>query len=340
MLNKKVAKYFKIFLIVLGIISVLLLIWILADIGNAREFLENYDSYSNSGKNGFPKQLDFLISYTNATGDFTLMESTGISKEEGLAIMQQRNGTGPDPSTGSNPPNIPQDAQALRALILAAQGSDPGSSSSCDAVFKLLYPNTTNTYSSLYNWVDDGSTKKTIDDMNANMMSSVTVQVWKFKNFDPNSTSLEKESGTLSVYCCTSLHPIIKAIFAEIYADPSKPVIMTAGGHNVRYMNNKSTRNGGAKHTSTHSYGGTIDINDTIAGYRIDWNWNENNGDSKHPYPRSKSEWDKLPETQYKYVSIYQGCPIANAFKKYGLYPGVDWTIDNCDPMHFSIFNH
>lgn len=101
-------QFMKIYGIVYSVIIVIVIVFVIVDFGAANTVMDTYEANTGKGKNSFPKQLDFLISYTSATGDFTLFESTGLSKEEALAAMQQRTGTnpgGPDPDPNNGGSN-------------------------------------------------------------------------------------------------------------------------------------------------------------------------------------------------------------------------------------------
>lgn len=321
-------------LVSVGILLVAFFIYFLSGAKGSTQVYRQYEQVKPDTASNMSKSLQFLASYTISTGDDSLAINVGLSKDDidyitGGSIQGSQSGGG----IGQISMDVPQDIEALRQMILDAQGSDPGSTQSCNNVFKILYPNTSNTYSSLMPWTS--ASKGTIEAMNADAMGSVQVEVWQWAN--PGTDDLTKVSKTININCCKTLHPIVKQIFAEIYADSSQPVITCAGGYNVRPMNNSSSTSS----TSTHSYGGTIDINyNKQQGGRVEWNWNSNNGSAEKPYPRSKEEWDSLPEGQYKYECIYEGCPIVQYFEKYGLRWGGSWSIGYCDPMHFSIFDH
>ncbi len=236
-------------------------------------------------------------------------------------------------STPSTSTTIPTDLQSLLQMIFACGIKDDSGAANCDKVFKILYPNTSESYSSLRAW--SAETENKINQINNESIVEISVNVWQFQNYSPTSTDMTKVSNTMSVKCSSTLEPIVRQIFSEIYNSPEKPVIMSVGGFGVRCMNN-----GSANKTSTHSYGGTIDINFLAGNQAVLWNWNGGRGTVDKPYPVSKSAWDSLPESQYKHLCLYDGCTIVNTFEKYGLYWGGRWDSGSCDPMHFSVFNH
>lgn len=223
----------------------------------------------------------------------------------------------------------------LKLEILKIQKYGAGSDKACNMLFKIMYPDSKYSYTDLRYFP---TSKSKIVAINNNNLEALEVQVWQFTRPDILSTNLSKKTAKIKIYVCKALHPLFKQIFDEIYNDPSKPVIEVAGGHCVRAMNNED---GSSTTTSTHSYGGTIDINyENRIGQDISWNWNTDNGSSSRPYPRSKEDWDKLPNNQYKYLCMYDGCVIVETFKKYGICWGGNWSKRYCDPMHFTIFNH
>jgi hypothetical protein len=333
---------FKLFRFLVTLIGFVVAIYLLIGTSSNDSILETYDSIKPDSTSGLSKNLIFVQSYTGLTGDTSLALSIGMSEDDADEMASgSYNLASSIGSTGSATisADVPTDLNELLAAVQTAQaaGSSSGSTKSCNAVFALLYPNSSYTYSDLKQWQGDSITGSTIRSLNSQAMSSIQVDVWQWANPNPTSTDLTKVSATINVQCCTTLQPIIKQIFKEIYESADQPVITVAGGYCVREMNNSSSSHS----TSTHSYGGTIDINySDQKGNEVSWNWNTNNGSSDRPYPRSYENWSKLTDNQYKYTCIYKGCTIMQIFEKYGLYWRGNWGKSSCDPMHFSVFNH
>ncbi len=323
----------KVFLIFLGACLVVDLIYFLIGSGGSPEIFKQYSDLAEMPVSSYNKSVQFLSAWTRATGDTSLAVAMGFSEEEAMQMVNGTYGTETE-QTGGASIDIPQDVQDLCQMILSAQttGGTPGSDASCNAVFNIIYDNPGLSYTDLRSF--NNKTKRLIEDLNKNNLTTITVDVWKFQNPNMNSTDLTKTSGTLNITVCKNLAPIYKQVFAEIYADPSQPIVFEAGGLCVRGMNNSSSNS--SSKTSTHSYGGTIDLNYS----KVAWNWNQNNGDATHPYPRSYQDWSSLSETQYKYCCLYEGCPIVTIMEKYGMHWGGSWSKQYADPMHFSIFDH
>lgn len=324
---------------ILYILMLILLIYLVIDFGgNSSDILSQYVNLTSDSKSDFSKSLQFLKTYTQTTGDITLALNTGMSKEDAEELLEEGNMDIDGGYVGSTTPasSIPTDVNELLQLLLSCGIKDNSGDANCNKVFEILYPNSTQTYSQLKNW--SSSTEAAINQLNSSNLVSVSVPVWQFKNYNPNSTDLTKEDKTISVQCSKYMVPLVKQIFKEIHDSPDKPVIMYAGGLKVRAMNNGTSSNG--RVTSTHSYGGTIDINAYAGGSQIIWNWNGSRNNTTKPYPVSAAAWNNLPHNQYKYLCLYDGCTIVSTFEKYGFYWGGRWSSAACDPMHFSVFDH
>ena len=315
------------------ILCAIIMINLLMGFGDSKSILKSYDNIKPDSSSGLQKNLQFIEGYTRLTGDASLALNMGYDSS---VINSWNNSANGEPGGNPNPIEVPIEVGELTNLIKTLQDGNPGKATNCNKVFRILYPTTSETYTSLKHF--NNYTEQKIKTLNAGNMSALEVEVWQFANLNFDSTDFTKVSKKIKVNMCTTLHPIIKQIFAEIYADPSKPVIMSVGGHSVRGMNNGNANS--STITSTHSYGGTIDINFTVGGKNVSWNWNTNNGSAERPYPRSEASWNNLKENQYKYLCIYENSVIVKTFEKYGLYWGGNWSKEYCDPMHFSIFDH
>lgn len=307
---------------------------LLFGLGDAKGIFKSYDNIKPDSNSGLKKNVQFIEGYTRLTGDTSLALGMGYDTS---VINSWTDSSLGDAGGNYSSIEVPTEVGELTNLILTLQDGDAGKAVNCEKIFKVLYPKTTETYTSLKNF--NITTSQKIKTINAGMMSNLEVEVWQWANPSINSTDLTKVSKKVSVNICTTLHPIIKQVFAEIYADPTKPVIMSIGGHSVRGMNNGSANS--STTTSTHSYGGTLDINYESAGEDVSWNWNTNNGSADRPYPRSTSAWNAITkQSQYKYMCLYEDSVIVKTFEKYGMCWAGKWSKEYCDPMHFSIFNH
>lgn len=147
------------------------------------------------------------------------------------------------------------------------------------------------------------------------METSITFNVW-----DWDGTSMTKVSKTRTLYCNRVIAPLLEKIFAEIYAHPDKPVINDIGCYNVRAVS-------GGSSPSAHAFGCAVDINPTAAAGDY--------GNGLHMKAPTKQEWDALPDSRGKQELVYEGGPVATAFKRYGFEWGGDFN-SRKDNMHFS----
>lgn len=349
-------------------VGVYLLIQVMGEAENVIDSYEQLTGNSIGATNSI--KIAFLRDYIKHTGNTDILVTLGITPVEKDLILKDSEFSGANPeddrqNSGDNNGNtgddndgsgeddddsddnsddddededdttdIPTDVKELLDMLLACGIAGDSGDANCNKVFKILYPKTSETYTSLKPW--STSTKNKIEQLNKDNLKSVSVKVWQFKNYSPTSTNMDKVEKTISITCASTLEPLVKQIFDEIHDSSDKPVIMCAGGLCVRKMNNSS----GKSVTSTHSYGGTLDINYSAGGQNVTWNWNGGRGSAGKPYPVTKSAWDSLPESQYKYLCLYDSCTIVKTFEKYGFYWGGKWSSGSCDPMHFSVFNH
>lgn len=159
---------------------------------------------------------------------------------------------------------------------------------------------------------------------------TITVQCWYWVNpeddTDMRKTTIEKTFAVNSKLADTFEH-----IFADIYADPSQPVINIAdlgmGTWVIRGKNHNSSNT-----MSAHALGCAIDINPSTGSFYVNEVWY---GNAYGQQKMTESIWHQLPECHKKYHVLYENCPIVRIFKSYGFYWGGDWSTKK-DCMHLS----
>lgn len=159
---------------------------------------------------------------------------------------------------------------------------------------------------------------------------TITVSVWYWE--DPkDQTNFNKVTKQKTFAVNSAIADTFRHIFADIYNDPSQPVLNIAdsgmGTWVLRGKNHNSNNT-----MSAHALGVAIDINPSTGSFKIDGVWYGNAYGHKR---MSEEVWSQLPECHDKYHVLYDGCPIVEIFKSYGFYWGGDWTTGT-DCMHLS----
>lgn len=101
-------KFFKIMVIPLLIVVSITIVYLTVDYGQSDEMVGVYEGIKPDSGSGFNKALQFLESYTQATGDTSLAIKRGLSEEDANNIAN--GGTtqnGSEISNGANPDNNP-----------------------------------------------------------------------------------------------------------------------------------------------------------------------------------------------------------------------------------------
>ena len=79
-------KIGKVIVVAYVVILLIILISMITDAGVAKQVYSLYSSMNVNTNSNFGKQLQFLVSYTQQTGDLTLMEKAGFSEEQAKAV--------------------------------------------------------------------------------------------------------------------------------------------------------------------------------------------------------------------------------------------------------------
>lgn len=224
---------------------------------------------------------------------------------------------------------LTQDSKtAVSTLDLAMAGdSETLIHMSTEEFWKLATDSCSISYAESKNW--NSNTQNILNSLKDTQRESITVNVWHWKNpsarGEYRGTDLEKisaqETFTVNKYAAD----LFAACFEDIYNDPSQPVIYNYGGWVVRNI-------AGTSRTSGHAYGLAVDINAEVNRVVNGHTYGNQKLGSKTTIPYS--EWQKLPEDQYKYMILYEESPVVQTFYKYGFVWGGVWN--NSDAMHFS----
>lgn len=158
----------------------------------------------------------------------------------------------------------------------------------------------------------------------------IEIKCWFWE--DPNDeTNLNKVTKTKKFAVNSSIASLFKHAFADIYNDPSKPVLnLNDTGMGTWVLRGKN--HNGNNTMSSHSLGCAIDINPSTGSFKVNGIWYGNGYKHKK---MTKNIWEQLPECHNKYHVLYEGCPIVEIFKSYGFVWGGDWTTGT-DCMHLS----
>ena len=278
------------------------IVYIVIDYGSSDEIVGIYEGVKPDSTSGFNKALQFLESYTQATGDTSLAIKRGLSEEDAEIIAS--GGTtqnGGDPATNGANYN-PTVSASVQEIINMSESQvwqliSEGKYSSYDEANKAAQAN-----------------KTTEEKFWSGMLVQVEVPIWKWS--DNSKTS--KVSSTTKIQVNKHLSEYYKSFMTDLYNAPEQYVILVVGGYNFR---TKNTASGPSKNYSGHSFGATLDIN---------WN-SDGMGLKDTPYKESS-----LSEPLKSEVCS-AGSNWYNIAKKYDLDWGGNWSQKSLDPMHFSL---
>lgn len=295
-------KFFKIMIIPLLIAVSITIVYIVIDYGSSDEIVGVYEGVKPDSTSGFNKALQFLESYTQATGDTSLAIKRGLSEEDAEIIASggttQNSG---DPATNGANYN-PTVSASVQEIINMSESQvwqliSEGKYSSYDEANKAAQANKTTEEKFWYG-----------------MLVQVEVPIWKWSD----SSKTSKVSSTTKIQVNKHLSEYYKSFMTDLYNAPEQYVILIVGGYNFR---TKNTASGPSKNYSGHSFGATLDIN---------WN-SDGMGLNDTPYKESS-----LSEPLKSEVCS-AGSNWYNIAKKYDLDWGGNWSQKSLDPMHFSL---
>ena len=278
------------------------IVYIVIDYGSSDEIVGIYEGVKPDSTAGFNKALQFLESYTQATGDTSLAIKRGLSEEDAEIIASggttQNSG---DPATNGANYN-PTVSASVQEIINMSESQvwqliSEGKYSSYDEANKAAQAN-----------------KTTEEKFWSGMLVQVEVPIWKWSD----SSKTSKVSSTTKIQVNKHLSEYYKSFMTDLYNAPEQYVILIVGGYNFR---TKNTASGPSKNYSGHSFGATLDIN---------WN-SDGMGLKDTPYKESS-----LSEPLKSEVCS-AGSNWYNIAKKYDLDWGGNWSQKSLDPMHFSL---
>lgn len=295
-------KFFKIMFIPLLIAISITIVYLIIDYSSSDDMASAYEEIKPDSSSGFNKALQFLESYTQATGDTSLAIKRGLSEEDANIIAS--GGTiqnGGDPATNGVGYN-PTVSASVQEIINMSESQvwqliSEGKYSSYDEANKAAQAN-----------------KTTEEKFWSGMLVQVEVPVWKWSD----SSKTSKVSSTTKIQVNKHLSEYYKSFMTDLYNAPEQYVILIVGGYNFR---TKNTASGPSKNYSGHSFGATLDIN---------WN-SDGMGLKDTPYKESS-----LSEPLKSEVCS-AGSNWYNIAKKYDLDWGGNWSQKSLDPMHFSL---
>lgn len=294
-------KFFKIMIIPLLIAVSITIVYITIDYGSSDEIVGVYEGIKPDSSSGFNKALQFLESYTQATGDTSLAIKRGLSEEDAEEIAS--GGTTQNGGEISNGANYdPAVSASVQEIINMSESQvwqliSEGKYSSYDEANKAAQAN-----------------KSTEEKFWSGMLVKVEVPIWKWSD----SSKTSKVSSTTTIQVNKHVAEYFKSFMTDLYNTPEQYVILIVGGYNFR---TKNTASGPSKNYSGHSFGATLDIN---------WN-TDGMGLKDTPYKESS-----LSEPLKSEVCS-AGSNWYNIAKKYDLDWGGNWSQKSLDPMHFSL---
>ena len=295
-------KFFKIMIIPLLIAVSITIVYIVIDYGSSDEIVGVYEGVKPDSTSGFNKALQFLESYTQATGDTSLAIKRGLSEEDAEIIASggttQNSG---DPATNGANYN-PTVSASVQEIINMSESQ----------VWQLISEGKYSTYDEANKAAQ--ANKTTEEKFWSGMLVQVEVPIWKWSD----SSKTSKVSSTTKIQVNKHLSEYYKSFMTDLYNAPEQYVILIVGGYNFR---TKNTASGPSKNYSGHSFGATLDIN---------WN-SDGMGLKDTPYKESS-----LSEPLKSEVCS-AGSNWYNIAKKYDLDWGGNWSQKSLDPMHFSL---
>lgn len=277
------------------------IVYLTIDYGSADEMASTYERIKPDSSSGFNKALQFLESYTQATGDTSLAIKRGLSEEDAEEIVS--GGTtqnGGDPTTGTNyDPSVSASVQEIINMSESQvwQLISEGKYSSYDEANKAAQAN-----------------KATEEKFWSGMLVQVEVPIWKWSD----SSKTSKVSSTTKIQVNKHVAEYFKSFMTDLYNAPEQYVILIVGGYNFR---TKNTASGPSKNYSGHSFGATLDINYNTDGMGL----------KDTPYKESSISEPLKSEV------CSAGSNWYNIAKKYDLDWGGNWSQKSLDPMHFSL---
>lgn len=172
--------------------------------------------------------------------------------------------------------------------------------------------------------------KGTVKEIANENTTNITVNVWYWE--DPNDDSnMNKVTVQKTFTVNKNVASLFTHIFADIYADPSQPVINIADSAMGTWVL-RGKMHSDYNTVSAHAFGTAIDINPSSGSYNIAGTWY---GNGYGQQVMTRDIWEQLPECHQKYHVLYDESPIVKIFKAYGFYWGGDW-VDTKDNMHFA----
>ena len=228
-------KLFKIMIIPLLIAVSITIVYIVIDYGSSDEIVGVYEGVKPDSTSGFNKALQFLESYTQATGDTSLAIKRGLSEEDAEIIASG----GTTQNSGDYNPTVSASVQEIINMSESQvwQLISEGKYSSYDEANKAAQAN-----------------KTTEEKFWSGMLVQVEVPIWKWSD----SSKTSKVSSTTKIQVNKHLSEYYKSFMTDLYNAPEQYVILIVGGYNFR---TKNTASGPSKNYSGHSFGATLDIN-------------------------------------------------------------------------------
>lgn len=295
-------KFFKIMIIPLLIAVSITIVYIVIDYGSSDEIVGVYEGVKPDSTSGFNKALQFLESYTQATGDTSLAIKRGLSEEDAEIIVSggtTQNGGDPATNGAGYDPTVSASVQEIINMSESQvwQLISEGKYSSYDEANKAAQAN-----------------KSTEEKFWSGMLVQVEVPIWKWTD----SSKTSKVSSTTKIQVNKHLAEYFKSFMTDLYNAPEQYVILIVGGYNFR---TKNTASGPSKNYSGHSFGATLDINYNTDGMGL----------KDTPYKESSISEPLKSEV------CSAGSNWYNIAKKYDLDWGGNWSQKSLDPMHFSL---